>query len=120
KNANTEVVTDIIFLRRLASGERPSGPAWLYTEKYVNEAEEAFQINEYFVNHPKMMLGEMAYTGTMYRKDEPTLEARDENLADALKTAINRLPENVYRDLDQRLNLDPVPFEDILAPDYLK
>ena len=42
KNANTEVTTDIVFLRRLADGERPSGTAWLNLAEHVNRDGASF------------------------------------------------------------------------------
>ena len=49
QNANTEVTTDIIFLRKLADGEKPSGhSAWLKLAEHMNREGAAFQINEYF------------------------------------------------------------------------
>ena len=48
QNANTEVTTDIVFLRRLADGEKSSGPEWRNLAEHINAEGEAFQINEYF------------------------------------------------------------------------
>src|SRR5207302_4706400 len=73
QNANTEVTTDIIFLRKLAAGERPSGPAWLGLAEHRNSNDVAFLINEYFAANPRMMLGQMQNASTMYRDGEPAL-----------------------------------------------
>ena len=68
ENANTEVTTDIVFLRKLAIGEKPNGPAWLNLAEHRNAAGASFQINEYFAANPHMMLGRVANeAGKMYR-----------------------------------------------------
>lgn len=117
-NANTEVTTDIVFLRRLFPGERPSGPSWLNVDEHYNPDGIPFQINEYFVNHPEMMLGTMAHTGTMYRANEPTLISDGRDLAEALREAVERLPANVLSTTKAEELASPE--DDILAPDYVK
>jgi len=97
RNANTEVTADIVFLRKLADGEKASGPAWLNLAEHVNADGVRFQINEYFAAHPHMMLGRMAHAGTMYRSNEPALVPDGRDLASALAEAVAALPENIYR-----------------------
>jgi predicted O-methyltransferase YrrM len=65
QNANTEVTTDIVFLRKLADGEKPSGPPWLKLAEHTNGDGVTFQINEYFAANSHMMLGTMANAETM-------------------------------------------------------
>ena len=101
QNANTEVTTDIVFLRRLASGEQPNGPAWLNLAEHVNSRGELFRINEYFAAHPHMMLGEMAFAGTMYRSNEPALVPDRRDLASAVAEAIAKLPRGIYRAVER-------------------
>lgn len=96
QNANTEVTTDIIFLRKRAAGEDASGPDWLKLAEHINSEGETFRINEYFAANPHMMLGQMANSGTMYRSNEPALVSDGRNLGDALRNAINLLPRKVY------------------------
>ena len=40
----------------------------------TNSLEEVISVNEYFVAHPEMMLGEMRLAGRMYQRGEQTLE----------------------------------------------
>src|SRR5947208_9240661 len=87
KNANTEVTTDIVMLRKLKLGEGPAGLRWTGTADYTNSLGETLSINEYFVANPQMMLGEMRLTGRMYRRDEPTLENDGRNIAGSLEVA---------------------------------
>ena len=124
QSANTEVTTDIVFLRRLAVSERPTGPAWLDLAEHRNADGVAFQINEYFASNPRMMLGVMRNAGTMYQANEPTLAPDERDLAAALREAIALLPEGVVRaeavaggQSGPTLKAAERP---ILAPDHIK
>ncbi len=119
ENANTEVTTDIIFLYKLAEGEKTSGVAWQKLREHRNADGVAFQINEYFASNPHMMLGTMAAAGTMYRQNEAALVPDGRDLAAALREANTNLPEGIYRDL--RSSIVHVPqAQPILAPDLVK
>jgi N12 class adenine-specific DNA methylase len=119
KNAGTEVTTDIVMLRKLRAVEAPTGPAWKSTADYSNDLGEAFSINEYFAARPEMMLGQMRLVGRMYRDNEPTLEPDGRDLADALKQAVERLPENIYQTHSHQV-AEPTLEQTIPAPDYIK
>jgi N12 class adenine-specific DNA methylase len=62
----------------------------------TNSLEEVISVNEYFVAHPEMMLGEMRLAGRMYQRGEQTLEGNGRDLTEQLKEAITRLPVNVF------------------------
>jgi N12 class adenine-specific DNA methylase len=92
-NAGTEVTTDIIFLRKRAAGQAPSGEAWTGLAE-IHTPDGGIAINEYFAKHPDMMLGRMKLEGTMYRGQEPTLAG---NLSPAiLAQAVTKLPQRAY------------------------
>ncbi len=118
ENANTEVTTDIVFMRRLAQGETPTGPAWMSLAEHVNPDGQAFQINEYFAERPQMMLGVMREDGKMYRGNEAALVPDGRDLGDAMRSAIATLPRGVYRTREQAQSV--TAREPILAPDYVK
>ena len=123
QNANTEVTTDIVFLRKLLPGERPHGVRWLDLAEHRNADGVAFQINEYFAANPHMMLGVMRNAGTMYRANEPTLAPDGRNLAAALREAIVSLPEGVMRSepLAARTVGESVALAvELLAPSHVK
>ena len=123
QNANTEVTTDIVFLRRRLPGERPQGPAWLDLATHTNTDGVSFQINEYFAANPHMMLGVMRHAGTMYRANEPTLAPDDRELAVALREAAAFLPEGVIRPETPRVGpaaAAPSREAEILAPGHVK
>ncbi len=119
ENANTEVTTDIVFLRKLAIGERPNGPAWLKLAEHRNAASVSFQINEYFAANPHMMLGTMAEAGKMYRGNEAALIPDGRELADALRTAVLALPRGIYQ-MPEETTLRATPPVEILAPSFVK
>ena len=94
KNANTEVTTDIIFLQkkeRLSLDE----PTWIYT----GFTENNIPVNQYFIDNPNMMLGEMIFDVKMYGEDSKytTLINKDENfnLQQSLNKAIQNLHANI-------------------------
>jgi len=120
QNANTEVTTDIVFLRKLTPGEKPSGPSWLNLAEHRNADAVVFQINEYFAANPQMMLGTMAEAGKMYRGNEAALIPDDRELSDALRAAVAALPRGIYQMPEQTTNSRAVAPVEILAPDYVK
>ncbi len=119
RNANTEVTTDIVMLRKLNPGETPSGPAWKETAEHVNSKGEAIHINEFFAQRPRLMLGEMELSGSMYRDNEPTLASDGRDLGEALTEAVGGLPEKIYR-VQKRAVTPPTLDQTFPAPDHVK
>ena len=119
QNAGTEVTTDIVMLRKLHQGEAPVGQPWRELRDFTNHNFVKIPVNEYFVEHPSMMLGHLQLTGHMYRENEVTLEGDGRVLGDALATAIIELPAGIYR--TQRIGMaEPPPDQTIPAPDFVK
>jgi hypothetical protein len=75
KNAGTEVVTDVIFLRKRAEGEPAAGESWAGL-KEVTTPEGPAWVNEYFAAHPEMVLGAHSRKGSMYGKKDWTARCR--------------------------------------------
>lgn len=95
KNAGTDVVADLIILRKRKEGEPVSSTAWTKTGNMVLAADKpAATINEYFITNPDMMLGTPSLEGNMYGGDQFTLKPSG-NLENQLSGAIGQLPENV-------------------------
>jgi N12 class adenine-specific DNA methylase len=117
QNANTEVTADIIFLRKRANGEAPSGPDWLKLAEHVNRDGETFHINEYFAANPHMILGHMASAGTMYRSNEPALLPDDRELSIALREAVDQLPADIYQRVE---SIRPQNETVLVAPNDVK
>ena len=106
KNANTEVTTDIIFLKKRPESEWGSKAAKDDLKRWLDVAGvtdplggDPIPLNQYFVDHPEMMLGRMERAGSMYGQgQQPALIARDgQNTADLMRQAVGRLPEGVFQ-----------------------
>ncbi len=96
QNAGTEVVTDVLFLRKKIDGEETTGQAWDKLAE-VTTPEGPAMVNEYFADHPEMVLGNHSLKGKMYSKNEYTvmpLEGAD--IEDSFAKAVEKLPEKVY------------------------
>ena len=86
-NAGTDVVSDIIFLQKR---DRPADiePAWVQ----LGKTEDGFAINQYFVDHPEMVLGELTTESTQYGREELTVAPIESaNLADQLAEAVQHI-----------------------------
>ncbi len=95
-NAGTEVVTDVIFLRKRTAEQEPAGEAWGGLKEITTPQGNA-SINEYFANHPEMILGKSALTSSQYKTNEYTVEAiAGSDIETLFSEAINNLPENIY------------------------
>lgn len=106
KNAGTEVTTDLIFLQKRPEAEwggkaaRAEAKAWLDVAKQYDRRKGAsYNLNQYFVDHPEMMLGDFGAHGTMHGPDQPALIARPgQDTAALLREAVQRLPADIYVD----------------------
>lgn len=94
ENAGTEVVTDILVLRKPIGNQR-IGQAWRDTAE-VPVGQKTTRINEYFAAHPEMVLGENSLAGSMYGgKDEYTVMPGLRPLPEELANAIEKLPAGI-------------------------
>lgn len=109
-NAGTEVTTDIVLLQKLYPGET-ADRAWTEVSAVPDPAGgDPIPLNKYFVQHPEMMLGTMTREGKMRAGGEPTLSPiAGANLADQIKGAIEKLPQNVMREPEPVAALDSKP-----------
>ncbi|MBR2208435.1 MAG: DEAD/DEAH box helicase family protein, partial [Synergistaceae bacterium] len=89
ENAGTEVTTDIIFLQKREQLVDDIQAEWIYTR----ENEDGIRINNYFSNHPEMILGKMSKSGRLYgNENETTCEPfENENLAEQLQEALGNI-----------------------------
>ena len=86
-NAGTEVVSDIIFLQKR---DRPIDhePDWVQ----LGKTEDSFAINQYFVDHPEMVLGELTAESTQYGREDLTVAPLEgTSLADQLAEAVQHI-----------------------------
>ena len=113
-NAGTDVVSDILFLQKR---DRPLdiAPDWTQTGR----TEEGFTVNQYFLDHPEMVLGRPTAESTQYGKQDYTVAPIEGlELADQLHDAVKyirgtyqeaALPElGEGEDIDESLRLTPM------------
>ncbi|HEV2328819.1 MAG TPA: N-6 DNA methylase, partial [Verrucomicrobiae bacterium] len=105
QNANTQVTTDFLILKKRRLREAAKKVRWDKVVPYTSTKGVVIPINEYYFNNTHMMLGEMSLAGRMYARNEPTLEANGKEIKTALAEAIRRLPENIYEAIDQPLEI---------------
>lgn len=87
RNANTSVVSDILFFQKRdrASIEEPE---WLN----LKETPEGYSVNAYFAEHPEMVLGEFITESTQYGKQEVTVKPKEGiTLEEQLKEAVQNI-----------------------------
>ena len=92
-NAGTEVVTDILILKKRAANTSYAGEAFLDAPyKYFNGYNGAY-INSYFEAHPEMVLGTPTMDGGMYRGGSLTYKALEGkgSLADQIREAFSHI-----------------------------
>ncbi len=111
QNAGTEVVTDVIFLRKKVKGETfEYAQPWLGVSEVKDangktlmigdsngKAEKPALINEYFAAHPEMVLGNHANTGSMYKDKDYTVTPLDGDIESHFAKAVENLPEGIYK-----------------------
>ena len=94
-NAGTEVVSDIIFLQKR---DRPIDhePDWVQ----LGKTEDGFAINQYFADHPEMVLGVLSTESTQYGREELTVVPLEGiSLADQLAEAVQHI-EGQYAEVE--------------------
>ena len=94
QTANTEVVTDILFFRKREERINATieNTEWLATGK----TEEGYEINNYYIAHPEMVLGTLSKETGLYGAEDITVKSDGIELSEAINTAISRLPQNFY------------------------
>ena len=106
KNAGTEVVSDVLFLQKR---DRPLDIAPDWTQ--VGRTEDGFTVNQYFLDHPEMVLGRPTAESTQYGKQDYTvapiegLELADQ-LHDAVKYIQGTYQEAALPELGEGENID--------------
>lgn len=106
RNANTSVVSDILFFQKRdrASIEEPE---WLN----LKETPEGYSVNAYFAEHPEMVLGEFTTESTQYGKQEVTVKPKEGiTLEEQLKEAV----QNIHGTITE-LELSDTELEDVVS-----
>lgn len=107
-NAGTQVTTDILFLQKrekwidVSMPEVDSGLEWLH----LGQTENGVPINQYYIDHPEMVLGEMAFDDRMYGNAKETTckpfegETLSEQLAEAVQNIHAEYTDYEIEELD--------------------
>lgn len=132
QNAGTQVVTDVLFFQKREPGHDVKDTSWTqvgYLEMEVTPkrggpmdvwddqfgmwrsvythagtpVKTRFAVNQYFLDHPEMVLGEQTSAGTMYSANEYTVESNGQDLLEQFNQATQKLPTNIYREADKSL-----------------
>ncbi|MBR6221708.1 MAG: N-6 DNA methylase, partial [Clostridia bacterium] len=109
RNAGTSVVTDILFFQKRESAAIEQ-PDWVS----VGETPEGYHVNNYFVQHPEMVLGTFTNENTQYGKQEVTVEPipgadLGEQLREAVKNIHGQINEVELSDTDLEDVLEALP-----------
>ncbi len=94
-NAGTQVTTDILFLQKreklvdVSLPEPDAALEWLH----LGQTEDGVPVNQYFLDHPEMLLGQMAFDRSMYGNEKETTckPLEDAGLSDLLAKAVENL-----------------------------
>lgn len=100
-NAGTEVTSDIIFLQKRDS-ITDIEPDWVY----LGENDDGLKMNQYFIDNPEMILGNMEMISTRFGYDSACI-SDGENLGDKLERAISNIHAEV-----KEYELDDIGEED--------
>ena len=100
-NAGTEVTSDIIFLQKRDS-ITDIEPDWVY----LGENDDGIKMNQYFIDNPEMILGNMEMISTRFGYDSACI-SDDEKLEDKLERAISNIHAEV-----KEYELDDIGEED--------
>lgn len=92
-SAGTEVTADILFFQKRDRIVEKAKESWIN----VGTDENGVPVNQYFIEHPEMLLGTMVQHKSMYGRDDETELLPDEReLGQAIAEAVTNLPENIY------------------------
>lgn len=98
ENANTVVVTDLVFFKRVPKGAK-TDMEWTKTVDFKNPVgANSWKLNKYIAEHPEMVLGDITQaTSGLYREDEMTVNPKSgQDLGTELDRSVQNLPQGVY------------------------
>lgn len=105
-NAGTEVTSDIIFLQK-RDGITDIEPDWVYLDKDEN----GITMNNYFIENPDMIMGNMEMVSTRFGYDFACKLEDNSRLEDMLNNAIT----NIHTEINE-YDIEEVDEEDLSIP----
>ena len=110
-NAGTDVVSDIIFLQK-RDRRIDTAPDWTQ----IGQTEEGFTFNQYFIDHPEMVLGRPTAASTQYGKQDYTVAPfTNKSLSESLAEAVRHI-HGTYLEVELE-NGDTQSQDDVLPAD---
>lgn len=104
--ANTQVSSDILFLRR--NDEKVLSQSVYRTRSRVTEHR---YMNDYFVQNPEMVFGQIDERKSQFGNYELTVTTDLETLQDRFDKCIESFPENIYEESKKEINSDLIPID---------
>lgn len=108
-NAGTEVTSDILFFRKRETPQTGE-PEWINTVPVENSD---LRINEYFIDHPEMVLGDIKEVSGPYGPQLTCAPIEGTNLREQLQAAIKNI-SGEYIPTANSVELDNIPEEDTI------
>lgn len=109
-SANTEVTSDILFFKK-KDKMTVEEPDWVN----LGYTEDGFTVNQYFADHPEMMLGTLTNVSGRFGETMTLAANEDRPLAEQILEAAKNLPENVYVAQETAVEEDEKDEERILS-----
>jgi len=114
RNANTEVTTDIIILRKKGDTDGFVGADWVETVQKTLPDKDGTptkgNVNPYFVKNPHMILGREGFFDKLHKGRYAVHPIEGANLSDQLAKAITRLPANIMTEWQDTHGHDDIDF----------
>lgn len=107
--ANTQVTSDILFLRR--NDEKAISQSIFLSKPMFTEHRV---MNEYFIQYPEMVFGHVGERKTQYGNYELTVNKDGKDLEQHFDEVLSFFPENIYEEQEQNIS------EDLLIPIDIK
>lgn len=103
KNAGTDVASDIVFLQKRSEPPEVE-PEWVH----IGTTENGLPVNQYFAEHPDMILGEMAEGNKLYGRGTTCIPFEGADLKEQLAEAVSKLTATISdiraNDVYQKVN----------------
>lgn len=120
KNAGTSVTTDILIFRKKTGADYPNPQNWRLVLPVKSIEGDAVKVNEYFINNPKMVMGQHSSKGSMHagKKEYTLLPSSEGTLKEQIEKAADLLPRNIME--TSKPSLAETQAEEIRATDAHK
>jgi len=125
KMANTDVMTDVIILKKRKLNEVSINNAWLESKEVPHNLKDIqcfsrIWVNEYFVNNPDRVIGVFTAKYGRYGNDAETKCLFEGDLPEALTNALQSIPSGVYQAHHDKAEVSGEEEDGIPAPDFVK